>query len=92
MFLQSANGGILLRKCPRLHIEFAIFVRKCPRLHIEFTILVRKCPLLHMEMGIFFVKILLKKLKRDVNCSAIPVGEDISSFKLIFRCPLYEFV
>jgi len=81
----------LLRKCPRLHIEFAILVRKCLQPHIKSVILVRKClqphiksvilvkkcPLLHMEMGIFFVKILVKKLLGDVNCFAIPFGEDI---------------
>jgi len=106
MFLQSANGGILLRKCPRLHIEFAILVKKClqPHIksvifvkkylqpHIKSVILVKKCPLLHVEIGIFSFKFLLKKLLGDVNCFAIPVGEDISSFRLISQCPLYEFV
>jgi hypothetical protein len=92
MFLQSANGGILLRKCPRLHIKTAIWVKKYPRLHIEFAIWVKKYPLLRMEMGIFFVKFPLKKLLGDVDCFAIPVGEDILFFKLIFRCPFYEFV
>jgi len=42
MFLQSANGGILLRKCPRLHIEFAILVKKCLQPHIKSVILVKK--------------------------------------------------
>ena len=73
MFLQSANGGILLRKCPRLHIEFAILVRKCSRLHIKFAILVKKCPRLHAVMRIFSVKIFLKKLLGDVDFSLLPI-------------------
>ena len=106
MFLQSAEEGILLRKCPRLHIEFAIWVKKYLRLHIEFAIWVKKCPLSHAGtyifltlcrlshagIRIFSVKFTLEILVREVNFLLLPVGEDILSFKLIFRCPLYEFV
>ena len=75
MFLQSANEGILLRKCPRLHIEFAILVKKCLRLHIEFAILVKKCPRLHAAMSIFSAKFFLEILVTSVDFSFVSVAE-----------------
>lgn len=71
MFLQSANGGIL--------------VRKCPRLHIEFVILVKKCSLLYAVMRIFSVKFLLEIFVTSVDLSFVSIAENLlPSYVLIF--------